>query len=187
MMMPTSSVRHRRRCIAALATPVDRWTTNSNSFARFGVGITPSILQDGLAKKFIPFFGWREGLTSPHVVLGDPHRVPYIDKGRNSVTPSVMWWDSRIFFFGQIPRRQPGSLLTIWLQLPDMTRQYTMFGDGDNDIFGSQVGNWKFRYLYKAQFYPNFGHKFFRYPLFAVLYIWQSLQLRRFLVIFRKS
>ena len=142
MMMPTSSVRHRRRCIAAPATPVDRWTTNSNSFARFGVGITPSILQDGLAKKFIPFFGWREGLTSPHVVLGDPHRVPYIDKGRNSVTPSVMWWDSRIFF-GQIPRRQPGSLLTILLLLPDMTRQFTTFGDGDNDIFGSQV--WLYR------------------------------------------
>ena len=45
------------------------------------------------------------------------------------------------FFFGQIPRRQPGSLLTILLQLPDMTRQYTTFEDGDNDIFGFQVGN----------------------------------------------
>ena len=73
------------------------------------------------------------------------------------------------FFFGQIPRRQPGSLRTILHQLPDMTRQNTTFEDGDNINFGSQVGNWKFRYLYKAQFCPNFGHKFFLVPSVCII------------------
>ena len=173
MMMPTSSVRHRRRCIAP-ATPVDRWTTNSNSFARFGVGITPSILQDGLAKKFIPFFGWREGLTSPHVVLGDPHRVPYIDKGRNSVTPSVMWWDSRIFFWSnsKAPTRQPTNHFASATWHDSAVHYVRWWGQWYFWISSLKFEN--FGICLKLNSIQILDMNFCRYPLFALLYIWQS-------------
>ena len=59
------------------------------------------------------------------------------------------------FFFGQIPRRQPGSL-TILLQLPDMTRQYTTFGDGDNNIFFLDLRLER----ENLDICVNFGHKY---------------------------